>query len=69
MKTSHFTDSQIMAILNNTDLVHKFVMCQISVGQANRGNMFRFTVNGVYDSSVGAKYAQSKYPYHEPYKK
>lgn len=53
----------------NPDLVHKFFMCQIGVGQAKRGSVFRFTVNGVYGSSVGAKYAQSKYPYHEPYKK
>ena len=37
--------------------------------QAKRGSVFLLTVNGVYGSSVGAKYAQSEYPYHEPYKK
>ena len=31
----------------NPDLVHKFFMCQIGVGQAKRGSVFRFTVNGV----------------------
>lgn len=44
-------------------------MCQIGVGQAKRSSVDRFTLNGVYGSSIGAKYTQSEYRYHEPYKK